>query len=285
MNGHRRRYLLFAPVLGSIALAVGIGSSASAGTQTIGSFTVTDSVTQDATAGTTTATYTITRNDKHQLNQADVTIPSCTPAQVRTISHNGKVDQNDPSTKQAGPLIRWPANNASDPGHVFVYSYTVQGLFNADTETLAVKSGNNVSTGTVAGIGCSTGTSTVPGGGGGGGGTSTNTVGGNQVAGSQGVAGTQTGCVDRRKFTFKLHRFRKARITDVKVFVNNKRKLHKRGHDIRKVTIKRLPLGIFTIKVVSKQSTGSSLTSTRKYNGCNKGRPRTTGHHAHRHHH
>jgi hypothetical protein len=288
MRAPTRRHLLVLPALGSVAAAIAIGGSASAGTQTIGAFTVSDQVTQDVGANTTTATYTITRNtNKHQSNQVDVGLPNCNPAQVLTISHNGKVWQKDPSTKQAGPLIRWPANNESTPGHVFVYSYTVQGLFDATNEPLAIKSGNDVSTGTVQGIGCAPS--------GNGGSTSTVSTGSNPNGPNGAAGGTPAGqlqvlgqrsaaCADKRKFSFRLHHFRKARITDVRVFVNGRSKAHKRGSNITKISIARLPQSAFTIKIVSKQSTGSTITSTRKYKGCLKGHPKVTSHHVRPHH-
>lgn len=82
-------------------------------------------------------------------------------------------------------------------------------------------------------------------------------------------------CADRRKFSFRLHHARGARVVKVKVFVNGKRKLVRRGRNIRRVTIKRLPRKKFTVRVVSTQSTGARLISTRTYRGCKKGRPRT----------
>jgi hypothetical protein len=82
-------------------------------------------------------------------------------------------------------------------------------------------------------------------------------------------------CVDRRKFTFKLHHARGARVVDVVVFVNGRRKIHKRGRNIRSVTLKRLPRRKFRVKIVATQSGGSKLISTRTYKGCKKSRPRT----------
>src|SRR5207244_4117720 len=48
-------------------------------------------------------------------------------------------------------------------------------------------------------------------------------------------------CVDRRRFSFTLHHFRKARVVKVEVLVNGKRKLTRRGRDIKRLTIARLP--------------------------------------------
>jgi hypothetical protein len=86
------------------------------------------------------------------------------------------------------------------------------------------------------------------------------------------------GCVDRRKFSFTLHHYRRARVVRVEVFVNGKHRLTRRGHDIKRVTIGRLPQKRFRVKVVSTQSTGSQLVSSRTYRGCTKSRPTTRRH-------
>jgi hypothetical protein len=86
-------------------------------------------------------------------------------------------------------------------------------------------------------------------------------------------------CVDRRKFTFKLHHARGARVVAVEVFVNGKRTVSRRGHDIKQVTIRRLPRRKFKVKIVATQSGGSQLISTRTYHGCTKSHPTTRGRH------
>ncbi|MEA2399159.1 MAG: cellobiose phosphorylase, partial [Thermoleophilaceae bacterium] len=91
--------------------------------------------------------------------------------------------------------------------------------------------------------------------------------------------GLPSRCVDRRRFSFKLHHARHARVVRVDLFVNGKRKLHRRGHDIRRIAIARLPQKRFTIRIVATQSSGSQLISTRRYNGCRKSRPHTRAHH------
>jgi hypothetical protein len=65
----------------------------------------------------------------------------------------------------------------------------------------------------------------------------------------------------------------------VVVFVNGKRVLARRGHNLRRVTLPRLPRGRFVVTIVATQSTGSTLTSTRTYRGCTKSRPTTRAHH------
>jgi hypothetical protein len=82
-------------------------------------------------------------------------------------------------------------------------------------------------------------------------------------------------CVDRRKFKFKLHHARRTRVVDVRVYINGKRIIHRRGRNIVSVTLKKLPQRKFKVKIVARQSGGSSLVSTRTYKGCKKSRPST----------
>ncbi len=82
-------------------------------------------------------------------------------------------------------------------------------------------------------------------------------------------------CVDRRKFSFRLHHARRARVVRVAVYVNGKRKLARRGHNIRHITLKRLPRKRFKVRIVATQSGGAKLISTRTYRGCKKSRPKT----------
>jgi hypothetical protein len=86
-------------------------------------------------------------------------------------------------------------------------------------------------------------------------------------------------CVDTRKFSFRLHHAKSSRIVRVDVYVNGKRKVHRKGRNIGRVTLTRLPQRQFVVKVVARQSSGSTITSTRTYKGCKKSRPRSRGHH------
>ena len=86
-----------------------------------------------------------------------------------------------------------------------------------------------------------------------------------------------TPCRDRRGFTFTLHHARRARVVDVRIYVNGRLKLHHHGASLRRVTLGRLPLGVFRVRIVSRQSTGARRISTRTYRGCVKGRPHTRG--------
>jgi beta-glucosidase len=89
-------------------------------------------------------------------------------------------------------------------------------------------------------------------------------------------------CVDTRRFAFKLHHPVGARVVKVVVYVNGKRKLTRRGHNITRVSIARLPKKRFVVKIVATQNTGSQLISTRVYDGCKKSRPSTRSRHPHR---
>ena len=86
-------------------------------------------------------------------------------------------------------------------------------------------------------------------------------------------------CVDRRKFRFRLHHAPGARVVRVRVYVNGRRRLARRGRSVRAVTLRRLPRGTFRVRIVAIQSSGSKLISTRTYRGCRKSRPRTRAHH------
>jgi hypothetical protein len=82
-------------------------------------------------------------------------------------------------------------------------------------------------------------------------------------------------CVDRRRFTFKLHHGPTTTVVRVVIFVNGVRKLVKEGKDIKRVTLKRLPRKKFRVRVVSIHSNGARLISVRTYKGCKKSKPRT----------
>jgi hypothetical protein len=81
-------------------------------------------------------------------------------------------------------------------------------------------------------------------------------------------------CVDRRKFKFRIHQHNK-RIVRVRAYVNGKliARLHSRR--IRGLTVRRLPQGLFQLKIVAKTSDGQTVTSVRTYRGCKKSRPHT----------
>jgi hypothetical protein len=82
-------------------------------------------------------------------------------------------------------------------------------------------------------------------------------------------------CVDRRRFSFRLHHPEASRIVDVKVYINGKRTRHLRARSINRLTLRRLPKKRFRLKIVATQNTGSQLISVRTYRGCKKSRPHT----------
>jgi hypothetical protein len=82
-------------------------------------------------------------------------------------------------------------------------------------------------------------------------------------------------CKDKRKFTFRFHRSRGARVVRVRVFVNGKLRRARRGQDIRRVTLGRLPKRKFRVRIVTTYSNGKKRTSVRTYKGCGKSKPRT----------
>jgi predicted acyl esterase len=91
-------------------------------------------------------------------------------------------------------------------------------------------------------------------------------------------------CKDVRKFAFRVHQPRGGRIVRLTVYVNGRRVKRLHGHRVTHVTLRRLPLGVFKVKIVAVSSRGSRTVSRRTYRGCRKGRPHTRVH-RHRHGH
>ena len=92
------------------------------------------------------------------------------------------------------------------------------------------------------------------------------------------------GCIDRRKFSFKLHHAPGRKVVEVDVFINNKFVRVVTGSNIRKMTLlkrgRKLPIGRFKVRLVATQDSGSQLISQRKYIGCRKTKPSTRRVHA-----
>jgi hypothetical protein len=86
-------------------------------------------------------------------------------------------------------------------------------------------------------------------------------------------------CIDTRKFRFRLHHAKRARVVKATVLINGKVKKRVHGHAIETLTLKALPQRKFTVRIIAVQNTGSRLVSTRTYRGCKKTRPKTHGHH------
>jgi ABC-2 type transport system ATP-binding protein len=82
-------------------------------------------------------------------------------------------------------------------------------------------------------------------------------------------------CIDRRTFKFRIHQHRK-RIVRVRVYINRKLAKTVRGHRVTQVRLKRLPRGLFRVKIVAVASNGQRVISARTYRGCEKSPPHTT---------
>jgi hypothetical protein len=82
-------------------------------------------------------------------------------------------------------------------------------------------------------------------------------------------------CVDRRKFTFRIHQPRRGRVVSVVAYVNGKRAKRVNGRRVTRLTLERLPQRVFTVRIVATTNRGSRTVSTRRYTGCKKSRPRT----------
>src|SRR3954451_24056020 len=88
------------------------------------------------------------------------------------------------------------------------------------------------------------------------------------------------GCVDRRKFKFNLHHAPGPKVIEVDIFINNKFTRVVAGPNIKKLTLKKLPIGRFKVRLVATQDSGSQLISQRKYVGCKKSKPKTVRGHS-----
>ncbi|MEA2421965.1 MAG: hypothetical protein QOF55_1064 [Thermoleophilaceae bacterium] len=92
-----------------------------------------------------------------------------------------------------------------------------------------------------------------------------------------GLPGSQTKpvCVDRRKFSFRVHQPTRGRVVRAVAFVNGKAVRRVKGKRVTRIVVKRLPRGVFTIRIVATTSGGSRTISVRHYRGCTKSKPRT----------
>ncbi|MEA2375855.1 MAG: alpha-galactosidase [Thermoleophilaceae bacterium] len=91
-------------------------------------------------------------------------------------------------------------------------------------------------------------------------------------------------CRDTRKFRFRLHHSRRARVVEVYAYVNGRRRLHRRGHSLRRIVLRKLPTAKFRVRIETFQSNGNETISVRRFDGCRKGKPRTRrGHGRHGH--
>ncbi len=61
----------------------------------------------------------------------------------------------------------------------------------------------------------------------------------------------------------------------VVAYVNGKKVKTVKGHRITKLRLKRLPIGVFRVRIVAFTNKGSRTISVRTYRGCKKGKPHT----------
>ena len=81
-------------------------------------------------------------------------------------------------------------------------------------------------------------------------------------------------CLRPARIGFKLHRIEGTRVVRVEAAVNGKRTLVRRGRDIRRIELAKLPrTGRMKIRIVATHNTGSRVVSSRAWNGCAKGKP------------
>jgi predicted esterase len=85
-------------------------------------------------------------------------------------------------------------------------------------------------------------------------------------------------CSRKGTVRFKLYHGRGGRAVRVVAFVNGKRKVRRRGHSIRSVTLRRLPHKRFRVKIVTTLSSGTTRISTRTFRGCRRTKPKTRVH-------
>ena len=81
-------------------------------------------------------------------------------------------------------------------------------------------------------------------------------------------------CLRPSRVGFKLHRVAGTRVVRVDAYVDGKRRLVRRGRDLRRIELSRLPrTGRMSVRIVATHNTGSKVVSSRSWNGCAKGKP------------
>lgn len=88
------------------------------------------------------------------------------------------------------------------------------------------------------------------------------------------------GCINRLRYTFPVHVPERidGRVTAAVVYVNHKIVKRVRGHNIRSVSIRKLPAGHFLVKVVTVTTKKLLITSSRTYHACTKSKRTGTKH-------
>jgi dienelactone hydrolase len=89
------------------------------------------------------------------------------------------------------------------------------------------------------------------------------------------AARTSGVCSAKRSVRFRLHHGPGVRVVKVEAYVNGKRRLVRRGRDVKSIVLRGLPRKKFTVTIVSTRSNRAQLVSTRTFSGCRKTRPTT----------
>jgi hypothetical protein len=75
-------------------------------------------------------------------------------------------------------------------------------------------------------------------------------------------------CVDRRRLAVRLDPPHGSRFVDARAYVNGKRVQRRRGKRIGRLVLRRLPRGVFRLRIVAITGAGERTVTARRYRGC-----------------
>ena len=82
-------------------------------------------------------------------------------------------------------------------------------------------------------------------------------------------------CADRRKFAFRIKQPKGGRIVRATAYLDGKKVKTVRSKRVTRLILSKFPKGTHTLKIVAQHASGKYTISTRRYKGCNKGKPTT----------
>ena len=85
-------------------------------------------------------------------------------------------------------------------------------------------------------------------------------------------------CVDKRKFAFRIKQPKGGRIVRATAYLDGKKIKTVRSQRVTRLILSKFPKGTHTLRIVAQHASGKYTVSTRKYKGCNKGKPTTVVH-------
>jgi putative CocE/NonD family hydrolase len=88
-------------------------------------------------------------------------------------------------------------------------------------------------------------------------------------------AGSPSGCIDRRRFAFRLHGLPGQSVVRATIYVNARRVRSVAGRRLTSLALPALPRGRFVVRIVTVTDRGNRVVSVRRYVGCTKTRPHT----------